>query len=230
MSKPSQYHRNRRPYNFLIYDIIDKNIIDYKNKIHGVVYDLGCGEMPYKNYLLKHCNKYIGVDWGNTPHELRADLITDLNEKLPIPSGSADTVICLSVIEHLREPQVMLGEVYRILNPGGAILLQVPFMWWVHEAPYDFYRFTRYGLEHIFNKAGFKNVKIQSQGGYWVMSTLKLNYQLIRLIRGPWLIRKVVSFFLNVFWAIDQRIAPILDKHWSSENETVGYFVVAEKS
>lgn len=225
----SQAHNNRKPYNWLIYDVCDQWLEKFKPHCRGHVYDLGCGEMPYKDWLLTHADQYTGVDWGGTLHQLKADIVADLNQPLPIGSEVADTVISLSVMEHLCEPQVFLGEAHRILMRGGVMVLQVPFMWRVHEAPHDYYRYTQYGLRYMFEKAGFADVTVYAQTGFWVMWTLKLNYQTTRLIRGPWLIRKLMALLLRGIWALDQRIAPLLDKYWKSEGETAGYFVLARK-
>ena len=225
----SQAHSNRRPHNWLIYDIGDEWLNRFNDHYKGHLYDLGCGEMPFKEWLLNYADTYTGVDWGSSLHDLKADILADLNDPLPIENEVADTVISLSVMEHLREPQVFLSEAHRILKPGGAMILQVPFMWWVHEAPYDYYRYTRFGLQYQFEKAGFVDVQVYPTTGFWVMWTLKFNYQSTRLIRGPWPIRKAIGLLLRGVWAIDQRIAPWLDKHWKGEAETAGYFVVAKK-
>lgn len=222
-------HANNRSYNWLIYEINYEFLSRSSENFRGHLYDLGCGEMPYKAWLLGYADQYTGVDWGGTQHQLKADIVADLNEPLPIASEVADTVISLSVMEHLREPQVFLGEAHRILKPGGAIILQVPFMWWVHEAPYDYYRYTQFGLQYMFQKAGFSNIQVYAQTGFWVMWTLKFNYQTTRLIRGPWPVRKLMALLLHGVWAINQRVAPMIDKHWKSEGETAGYFVIAHK-
>lgn len=227
--KISQHHSNRQPYNWLIYDIGDTWLVRFTECYKGHIFDLGCGEMPLKNWLLSYGDQYTGVDWGNTLHELKADILADLNEPLPIDSAVADTVISLSVMEHLREPQIFLNEAHRILKPGGKMVLQVPFMWWVHEAPYDFYRYTRYGLQYLFEKAGFTDIAIYPQTGFWAMWTLKFNYQTRRLVRGPWPVRKALALFMLVIWSINQRMARWLDRYWKCETETAGYFVVASK-
>jgi SAM-dependent methyltransferase len=225
----SQAHSNRRPHNWLIYDIGDEWLNRFTDHYKGHLYDLGCGEMPFKDWLLNYADTYTGVDWCSSLHDLKADILADLNEPLPIENEVANTVISLSVMEHLREPQVFLNEAHRILKPGGAMILQVPFMWWVHEAPYDYYRYTRFGLHYLFEKAGFVDVQVCPQTGFWSMWTLKFNYQSTRLIRGPWPIRKAIALLLRCIWAIDQRTAPWLDKYWKGEAETAGYFVVAKK-
>lgn len=114
-------HTNNKPYNWLVYEINHEFLNRLSNNFRGHLYDLGCGEMPYKSWLLNYADQYTGVDWGSTLHELKADILADLNEPLPIDSEVADTVISLSVMEHLREPQMFLNEAHSILKPGGAI-------------------------------------------------------------------------------------------------------------
>ena len=229
MSQPPFLHPNNKPHNWLVYKITHEFLSKLAGEFRGNLYDLGCGEMPYREWLLKHADHYTGVDWGGTLHQLKADIVADLNESLPFESEVADTVVSFSVMEHLREPQIFLNEAYRILKRGGGMVLQVPFMWSVHEAPYDYYRYTQYGLHYMFEKAGFPDITVYPQTGFWVMWTLKFNYQTARLIRGPWPLRKLIALFMRGVWAIDQRIAPLLDKYWKSEGETAGYFVVAKK-
>jgi SAM-dependent methyltransferase len=225
----SRSHTNRKAYNWLIYDIGDKFLQEFTPYYKGVLYDLGCGEAPYREFFLGYAEKYIGVDWAGSYHATKADIAADMNMPLPIESAVAGTVVSLSVMEHLCEPQNMLNEAYRILKPGGTMILQVPFMWWVHEAPYDYYRYTRFGLKYMFEKASFTNVQVFPTTGFWVMWSLKFNYQSIQLIRGRWPVRQLMSVLIRAIWAIDQRIAPWLDKHLPCEAETAGYYVVAKK-
>ena len=161
-------------------ETLEKN---FKN-LKGIVYDLGCGERPYEEDILKVSDKYIGVDWGGTLHKLKADIVSDLNKPLPIESEVADTVTSFQVMEHLCEPQTMLNEAYRILKRDGNIILTVPFQWWVHEAPYDYFRYTPYGLKYMFEKAGFEDIKITPNTGFFSMWILKMNYFSARFIRG----------------------------------------------
>lgn len=222
-------HSNNKPHNWLFYKIGFAFLEHFKHCYKGYLYDLGCGEMPYKDWLLNYADTYTGIDWGNTAHKLKADIIADLNGTLPIDDQVADTVVSLSVMEHLCEPQLFLSEACRILKPGGFIVLQVPFMWWVHEAPYDFFRYTRYGLQYMFEKAGFKNIEIFPQTGFWVMWALKFNYQTIRFVRGPLFLRKILSGLMCFVWSTTQYSASYLDKYWKCEEETAGYFVIAKK-
>jgi SAM-dependent methyltransferase len=204
---------------------VKKHLLNMK----GVVYDLGCGTRPYEKDILVGADSYVGVDWSNTQHGLHADIVADLNKPLPIASAAADYVISLQVMEHLCEPQVMLGEAFRILKSSGSVYITVPFQWWLHEAPYDYFRYTRYGLDYMLGKAGFIDVVVEESTGFWAMWFLKLNYQTARLVRGPRSLRWLVRTFFLPLWFVDQFIAPILDRAWPWPQETAGYIVTARK-
>jgi len=229
--KPSQYHSNKGFHNWLAYTTRDAFLEKYASHYCGALYDLGCGEAPYKEYFLQYADSYTGVDWTKTLHNSRADIVSNLNEKIDLADEVADTIISLSVLEHLCEPLKFLEESYRILKKGGEIILQVPWQWWVHEAPYDYFRYTPYGLKYMFEKAGFVDVAVEPQSGFFTMLIMKMNYFSARFIRGPrplrWLIKAALIVFL---WTPAQLLAPFLDKldrHW--EAEASGYFVLAKK-
>lgn len=228
--KISQQHSNRRAHNWLIYDIGDRFLLKYSPKYKGVLFDLGAGESPYKDFFLQYADQYIAVDWAGSFHNTKADIVADLNKPLPIESEVADTIVSLSVMEHLCEPQIMLNEAFRILKAGGGIVLQVPWQWWVHEAPYDFFRYTPYGLKYMFEKAGFVEVVVEPQSGFFTMWILKMNYFSLRFIRGPRSLRWLIKAMLLPIWYFCQKAAPLLDKldrDWAAE--TSGYFVTAIK-
>jgi SAM-dependent methyltransferase len=227
---PSQFHSNKKPYNWLIYNNYDHYLKKLSVHYKGTLYDLGCGSAPYKEFFLQYAKKYIGVDWAESLHDTKADVAADLNEPLQIESEVADTVVSLSVMEHLCEPQTMLNEAYRILKRGGVMILHVPWQWWMHEEPYDYFRYTPYGLSYLMKKAGFSNITIHPEGGFFTMWIMKTNYFSLRLIRGPRFLRWILLAMLIPFWYIGQFVAPYfdkLDRHW--EIETTGYFVVAFK-
>lgn len=223
-------HPNNKAHNWLLYEQSYALLLKLQKFIKGHVYDLGCGEMPYREWVLSYADAYTGIDWSGTLHELKADIVADLNEPLPIDSEVADTVLTFSVMEHLRKPQHFLDESYRILKRKGAIILQVPFMWWIHEAPYDYFRYTPYGLTYLLEESGYTDIQILPQGGFFTMMVLKTNYFSLRLLRGPRFLRWLLRTFFGVFWYTGQKLAPYLDKldrHWALE--TGGYIVTAKK-
>jgi len=185
--------------------------------------------MPYRADLVEAGCRYIGVDWPNSLHGQQPDVVSDLNTQLELPDQIADAVISFSVLEHLCKPEVMLSEACRVLRPGGLLVLQVPFQWWVHEAPHDYYRFTRHGLEFLLNKAGFVGPQIEASGGFWTMLVLKCAYHSVRWIRGPRPFRYAIRWVLMPGWVLGQLMAPLLDRFDPNPLETVGYTVIARK-
>lgn len=226
MGHPINYYSH----NWLIKKTCNRLIIKHKLLMKGTVYDLGCGERPFEKEILSYGCSYIGVDWSETLHDLKADIIADLNKQLPIENEVADTVTSFQVMEHLSEPLIFLNEANRILKKGGAMILTVPFQWWVHEAPYDFYRYTPYGLKYLLNKSGFSSINIKPYAGFFTTWILKMNYFSMRFVRGPKILRFFIRSVLILFWSAGQLLAPLLDKlDRSKELEAPGYIVTAIK-
>ncbi len=224
------FHPNRQLHNRLIYDRFHQLLGEHAEKFRGTVVDLGCGDAPYRDWVLERAEKYIGVDWGESPHEIQAEVVANLNEPLPLESDSADTVFSVSVLEHLSQPRIMLAEAHRILRPGGHLILQVPWQWWIHEAPYDYFRYSKFGLEHLLAEAGFVDVNVQAQAGFFSSMALKSNYFSLRFIRGPSPVKAPVRGLLSVGWTVGQTAAPLLDRLDRDWNlETTGYFVTARR-
>jgi SAM-dependent methyltransferase len=202
----------------------------YSNHISGHLVDLGCGESSLKEYFLQYADSYTGVDWAGTLHNSKADVLSNLNERIDLGNETADTLISMSVIEHLCEPQVFLNESYRILKKNGYMILQVPWQWHIHEAPDDYFRYTIYGLKYMFKKAGFKQVHVEAQTGLFTTSIIKMNYFIARFIRGPIYLRWLLTCAAIPIWTIGQLVAPYLDKidgNWEAESQS--YIVIARK-
>lgn len=222
---PEPWHAH----NWLIKKLVNTRVRARLASFQGTVLDLGCGIRPFEQDILQYARAYMGVDWGHTLHGLKADIVADLNQPLPIDSASVDHIVSFEVLEHLAEPGVMLSEAFRILRPKGDITLSVPFQWWVHEAPWDYQRFTCHGLAYQLSKAGFVDIHIEPTSGFWSMWLLKLNYQTTRLIRGPRFIRRLIRALCIPVWWANQVIAPLLDRYWPEDRETAGYFATARK-
>lgn len=193
-------------------------------QISGCVMDLGCGTAQYKEEILEVGKAYTGVDWQNSLHnQSNVDVFADLSERLPFSDNHFDTVVSFQVLEHLSEPELFLSECYRVLRTGGQLFITVPFMWHVHEQPFDFFRYTRYGLRYLLEKNNFTDVEVKENTGFWQMWVLKFNYHTTRFARGPFRL-----FWVPIWW-LGQMIAPILDKYDESPREAASYSVMAKK-
>lgn len=177
------------------------------------VVDVGCGDAPYRGRF--NCEAYIGVDIAhrsNVPNMVTADV----NEGIPLGNNFADIVLCTELLEHTRRPQFVLQEICRITKIGGKVIFTAPMVWPTHEAPNDFFRFTRFGLEHLFKEAGFMNVHIEAWNGYGVaLCQLSLLYARHPLLRPfVW----VINLLGLLFYRLEQ-----------NEDLTLGFSVVAIK-
>jgi len=211
-------------YNWLVHKINNQALVAHIGAVAGRVVDLGCGTAPYKAEILNRADEYVGVDWKNSFHDQsNVDIFANLSEGLPFHDACADTVVSFQVMEHLAEPGIFLSECYRILRSKGRLLITVPFMWHVHEAPYDYFRYTRYGLGYLLRKAGFMEIQVTENTGFWQMWVLKFNYHTARVFRGPF------RLLMLPMWWLDQVIAPVLDRYDIHPEETGSYTVLATK-
>lgn len=137
--------------------------------VRGDLADLGCGRAPLLGAYSPHCTSVLLADWENSEHaNPLLDLSIDLNRPLTaIPSESLDTVLLSDVLEHIREPGQLLGEIARILRSDGHLILNVPFAYRLHEQPYDYYRYTSFALEYLATRAGLEIVELTPLGGWF---------------------------------------------------------------
>tara|TARA_B110000259_G_C13899222_1_gene356175 strand:- start:33 stop:743 length:711 start_codon:yes stop_codon:yes gene_type:complete len=129
----------------------------YSSKLRGDLIDIGCGSKPYKE-LFKHCKSYIGLEIENENGQNEADYFYDGNN-FPFQNETFDSAICSEVLEHVFEPKIFLKEVHRILKKDGLIILTLPFFWDEHEQPYDYARYTSFGLKYILEQQNFEVVE-----------------------------------------------------------------------
>jgi SAM-dependent methyltransferase len=121
------------------------------------VIDVGAGEAPYRELFDEHV--YTTLDHAETPHSGQVDLTGDA-EAIPVPAGMFDAVLCTQVLEHVAAPLDALREFRRVLVPDGVLVATVPFAWEEHEAPHDYFRYTRYGISELVRAAGFTAVEV----------------------------------------------------------------------
>ena len=141
----------------------------------GRVLDIGCGRQPLKEHITPACD-YISMDYPSTAGAYNA-LPAVLGDamQLPFAGETFDTVVLLEVIEHLPLPLLALQEAFRILKPNGTIILSTPFIYPIHDAPYDYQRWTRHGIEELSKNSQLDIDKLYPLGGSLESSTLLFN-------------------------------------------------------
>jgi SAM-dependent methyltransferase len=139
----------------------------------ALVLDAGAGEAPYK-CLFQHAI-YESADFQkvNKQHA-KSTYVCDL-KKIPVEDRRFDFIVFNQVMEHVPEPSIVLAELHRILKENGKLIYTGPLFYEEHEQPYDFYRYTQFGLRHLFTTAGFKIERIDWLEGYFGTLGYQLN-------------------------------------------------------
>ena len=138
----------------------------------GTFLDVGCGVQPYRAMISAPpatVSRYIGMDlaanavktYRAVPPELEWD-----GSKIPLGGSSVDSAMATEVLEHCPDPLAVLSETHRVLRPGGAFFFTVPFLWPLHDVPYDEYRYTPFALDRLLREAGFGERTIKPLGGW----------------------------------------------------------------
>ena len=139
----------------------------------SLVLDAGAGDAPYRS-LFGHA-RYESADFEKVDKRYaRSTYVCDL-KSIPVEDCRFDFIIFNQVMEHLPEPQLALAELYRVLKTGGRMLYTGPLFYEEHEQPYDFYRYTQFGLRHLFNAAGFAVERLNWMEGYFGTVGYQLN-------------------------------------------------------
>lgn len=176
----------------------------------GRVIDIGCGLQPYRPMLGPGVTEYVGVD---REHELTKPTVVGSAESLPFPDESFDVALSTQVLEHVPEPERALREAVRVLKKGGRLILTVPGVWPTHEAPHDFWRFTRHGLMRLMDTHGIEYSELKALGSLWATVGQMANLEL--MYRGP--LRELIPF-VNL-------ICGSLDRSRSGEDLVMTWFV-----
>jgi len=183
----------------------------------GKLLDVGAGQSPYKPFFMPYVKEYITLDFYVSP-DAKVDYISSVYH-LPFKDNSFDVVLCTQVLEHVDSPQKAIDEMRRILKPSGKLILSTHMAMVLHSEPYDYFRFTKYGLKDVLFKK-FRNAEIITNGGAVCFMCQVLSW----------------SFFYRVFFPLNKLFIILfncagvfLDRIFYSDYLTLNYFVVAKK-
>lgn len=132
-----------------------REIVRFAPNMQGRILDVGCGIKPYCE-LFSSSSEYVGLEIDTPQSRVvkRADFFYDGNT-FPFENASYDGVICNQVLEHVFNPDQFLQEILRVLKSDGNLLLTVPFVWDEHEQPWDYARYSSFGLRSLLERNGF---------------------------------------------------------------------------
>jgi len=194
----------------------------------GELLDIGCGNKPYEVLFEGLISKYVGCDIVQSNLN-KVDILSPANN-IPLENETFDTIFSTQTIEHVEDHQGLVNEAYRLLKPGGFIIISGPMYWPLHEEPYDFFRFTKHGFKFILEKAGFKVVEINANGGKWATAGQALIHAFESSIAKTVINRILLSLyyrfngrkFINKFFNK-------LDNEIYNEINTMNYVVICQK-
>lgn len=199
-----------------------------------VVYDIGCGEKPFKLNVKEHIG--IDVDGGfyDTSH---LDVVAEAYD-IPLGNETADAAISAQVLEHLERPEDAIRETHRLLKPGGFFFISVPFMVPIHAEPYDFSRMTEFQLTRYLKESGFKILELKKVGGFWYLTGMLLGLYLQPIDRGIFKKLKISTallWFIRWFFRMVHLLEGFVLKLAKRDVENVrmkwavNYMIVAQK-
>lgn len=217
------------------YYIIRRNLYlsvqKYAAQMTGSLMDFGCGTRPYES-LFTGISRYVGVDFeggGNDYQKNRVDVFYD-GKKLPFEDASFDHVLSTEVVEHIFNPDEIMSEINRVLRPGGTFLLTCPFLWPEHEQPWDYARYSSFGIRHLLERHGFI-VTEQEKTGNFISSIIQLIVLYIYMFipKIP-VVRHALFFILCVpFHLIGAMLQVILPSRMKRKDLYLNNVVLAQK-
>ena len=185
----------------------------FASNIGGRLLDVGCGTKPYQELFV--VDTYIGLDIDNEATRKRgvADFLYE-GKHFPFDDGEFDAILCNQVLEHVFNPDEFLHEINRVLKPGGKLLLTVPFVWDEHEQPYDYARYSSFGLRALLKNKEFKIVEHQKIGSYVTTIFQLINAYLYKTTIGlpkffKFILSATVMAFFNIMGLLFKCLLPI---------------------
>ena len=191
-----------------------KYISKFVRELDGHVLDVGCGTKPYENLFSGESYTGLEIESDYSRTHSKADFFYD-GLIIPFDSESFDGVLCNQVFEHVFNPIDFIKEINRILKIGGSLVISVPFVWDEHEQPYDYARYSSFGLKYILQENGFELIEFKkSNNGLEVVFQL-INAYLYKILntRNSYLNLILCVIFMAPFNIIGSIISKILPRN-----------------
>jgi SAM-dependent methyltransferase len=193
--------------------------------------DLGCGTKPYRKYFSQVSN-YIGVDIeqsGNPYSKQFIDIFYD-GKTLPFEDNFVENVFSSEVFEHVFNLEELIPEIHRVLKPDGTLIMTCPFAWPEHEQPYDYARYTSFGIQHLLSKNNFEISQYIKTGNYLSSLIQLLSMYLYYFIaRIPILKHLLFLLIITPLFLIAQILTAILPKRILRNDLYMNNVIIAKK-
>lgn len=152
----------------LLKDAIEGGL-DRHAKAGGKALDVGCGAQPFRSRIERGGMRYISLD-TQAQEGVQTDFLCMIDAPLPrelVDAGPFDLILCTEVLEHVADWESAWKNLRALLAPGGKLLITIPFVYPLHEEPYDFYRPTCYAIRHWAQRTGLDIVEQKNLGDAW---------------------------------------------------------------
>lgn len=215
--------------NYLHYKPFNRDLEAAINKYAvGKVLDIGCGNKPYQKLFADRITEYIGCDIIQSNLN-KVDVLCAAND-IPLENEFFDTAFSTQTIEHVEDHQGLVNEAYRLIKPGSYFILAGPMYWYLHEEPYDFFRFTKHGFKYILEKAGFEILETNANGGMWALAGQSYLHAIANSKSRHFFIRSMrwIFYKFRISWFVNS-VFGWLDKVDYNPISTINYVVVARK-
>jgi SAM-dependent methyltransferase len=191
---------------------------------HGSLIEIGCGDKESTRIFGDLVAPHVGIDIPECYHDVSQVDVFATASHLPFLDDVFGCAYAGAVIEHLQDPQLMVQEAFRVLAPGGHAIFTAPQYFHLHEEPRDYFRFTKFGLAQLCQRAGFEVVEMVPLSGFLVTFGFEFGYWLRSVGRGPF------KPFARLAVATNNLVLPALDRGWlRREGFTWMNLVVAKK-
>jgi SAM-dependent methyltransferase len=208
---------------------IDKFLDEHTYLMNGKVLDIGGLGGKGRNrrgYFRPPLHQVDSWDYLNIDKSTNPNYVGSA-ETIPIKNSVFETIIFCEVLEHLKNPESALGEIYRVLKEEGKLIMTVPFLYPFHADPNDYQRWTSLKLYEQLSSIGFKQTVIKPMGGLFaVIFDLIISSVMRSPHKGSFVNRKI-EYFLRclapIFKCLDNK------SNWIESFITTGYFIVAYK-
>ncbi len=181
--------------------------------LKGRLLDVGCGTKPYKEIFI-NVDFYVGLEIDTEVARKRniADYFYD-GISFPFSDSSFESTLCNQVLEHVFNPDAFLQEIHRVLKPKGKLLLTVPFVWDEHEQPYDYARYSSFGLCAMLEKHGFSVLEHKKLGADVTILFQLTNAYLYKITKdSPTLLKYGITLtamaFINFLGVVFGKLLP----------------------
>jgi SAM-dependent methyltransferase len=215
-------------FNWLANHKIVRALERVRHHARGTLLDMGCGTRAFAWVFEGQVERYLGTDLPSSAYLTgRAPDAYARAEAQPIRTGSMDTVLGLSMLTYLPEPLAMIREAHRVLKPGGILILEFTQTVPLHDEPWDFFRFTRFGAKYLLEQGGFEPLEYVPMGGLWSRVGLSMIAALNRVNRGP--TRVLTELPVRALYVVIQLTAELFDHLFRNDREVLAHLVVARR-